>query len=250
MECLCTLLLVFFFYGFMGWLIEVICKLVELRRFVNRGFLTGPILPIYGVGGVLILVFLSKYKTDPVVLYFMSIIIAAILEYFTSYIMEKIFKNRWWDYSNWKFNINGRVCLETMIPFGFLALVMVYKVNPFVINMISLLNYKTMIIVTLILSVLTIIDIIVSFNIIITLKNVSNSVRNDSTEVITKKVRKILFSKPIYKRLFESFPNMQIFNKAAIIKTKLKREKARLKEEKKRLKYKGKIKKVQKQKKN
>ena len=233
MECFYKLLLIFFFYSFLGWFIECFCKLIELRRFVNRGFLTGPICPIYGVGGVLILVSLSKYQNDPVILYFMSIIIAACLEYFTSYIMEKIFKNRWWDYSNWKYNINGRICLETMIPFGFLSLLMIYVTNPLLLNLLSLFNYNILRITALSLLLLTIIDIIISFNIIITLENVSNSLRSDSTEVITKKVRKILHEKTIFhRRLIESFPNMQIFNKAAILKNKLKKDKYRLKQQK------------------
>ncbi|MCH5167076.1 MAG: putative ABC transporter permease [Erysipelotrichales bacterium] len=249
MEMFYKLLLIFFFYSFMGWLIESTCKLIELRRFVNRGFLTGPICPIYGVGGVIILLTLSKYNNDPVVLYFMSIVIAAILEYFTSFAMEKIFKNRWWDYSNWKFNINGRICLETMIPFGFLSLLMIYIVNPCLLNAISLMNYNIMRITAITLSLLTIIDIIISFNIIITLENVSNSLRTDSTEVITKKVRNILHSKTIlHRRLIESFPNMQIFNKSVVIKRKINKQKEKLKRQK--LKNKGKIKKVEKKKKN
>ena len=261
MEYICTLILLFFFYSFIGWIIEIIDIFIETKKLVNRGFLIGPVVPIYGIGGLIILLFLTKYKGDPIVLYFMSVIIAAVLEYTTSYVMEKIFKNRWWDYSHYKFNINGRICLEILALFGILALVGVYIINPFVLNAISLLSTKLLYILAISLTIILLVDIIVSFNIIITLKNVSNSVRGDSTEIITKKVRKILFSKSVFRRLFESFPNMKIFNKASILKDKIKRDKIKAKEEKVKIKKKklreterqrqtGKIKKVEKKKKN
>lgn len=263
MEYICTLILLFFFYSFMGWIIEIIDILIETKKLVNRGFLIGPVVPIYGVGGLIILLFLTKYKGDPIVLYFMSVIIAAVLEYTTSYVMEKVFKNRWWDYSHYKFNINGRICLEILALFGVLALAGVYIINPFVLKAISLLSTKLLYILAISSTIILIVDMIVSFNIIITLKNVSNSVRADSTEIITKKVRKILFGKSVFRRLFESFPNMKIFNKASILKDKLRRDKAKVKQEKiklkkekirekeeERLRKKGKIKKVEKKKKN
>ncbi len=155
--------------------------------------------------------------------------------------MEKIFKNRWWDYSKFKYNINGRICLETMIPFGFLALFMMYVLNPFFFNLITKIDPIVLKYVSITLLVFTIIDIILSFNIIITLKNVSNSIRCDSTEVITKKVKEILFNKTIFhKRLIKSFPDMKVFNKTIILKNKVKKDKEKLKNEKKKNKVKRK----------
>lgn len=234
MEQVYKIILMFFFYSFGGWVIEVVYTRVTTGKLINRGFLTGPLCPIWGVGGTLVPILLSKYKEDILILFFMSIIIAGTLEYFTSFIMEKIFKNRWWDYSEMKFNINGRVCLETMMPFGLIALLAVYIINPFILGLISKLSMNVLAITSTILSILTIIDTIVSFNIIITLKQVSSTIKTDSTEVITKKVREILLSKtPLHRRLVESFPDMKIFNKAAILKNKLKKTKKKLKLEKK-----------------
>lgn len=245
MEYIYQLILIFFLYSFGGWVVEVLFALLfEKHKFVNRGFLTGPICPIYGFGSILVIIFLTKYLNSPVVLYFMSIVIASILEYTTSYIMEKVFKNRWWDYTKYKYNINGRICLETMIPFGFLALFMMYILNPFIFNIIKSLDPNIIEYLSIILSVLTIIDIILSFNIIITLKNISNSIRCDSTEVITKRVKEILFSKTVlHRRLIQSFPDMKVFNRTSILKNKLEEDKHKLKEEKKKNKIKGKRKK-------
>ncbi len=216
---------------------EVCLTLFQERKFINRGFLIGPMCPIYGFGCVLILLLLNKYHGEPVTLFFMAIILCSILEYTTSYLMEKIFKNRWWDYTNFKYNINGRICLETMIPFGFLALIMYYGINPFLIKTFSLIPMNILKYVVLFMLSLTFLDIICSFNVILNLKNISNSLRCDSTEVITKKVKETLMSKNfLYRRLVKSFPDMQVFNKMSILKERLIRDKNKIKQEKDRIK--------------
>ena len=88
---------------------EVIGKLIEKRKFVNRGFLIGPYCPIYGHGAILITILLQKYIDDPIALFIMGVVVCSILEYLTSYFMEKIFHARWWDYSRYKFNINDSI---------------------------------------------------------------------------------------------------------------------------------------------
>ena len=118
--------LFFIIYSFLGWLLEVTVKLVEDQRFINRGFLIGPVCPIYGFGALLLQLLLNKYINDPWTLFIMIILTCSVLEYSTSYILEKLFHTRWWDYSRKKFNINGRICLETMIPFGIFGLIIMY----------------------------------------------------------------------------------------------------------------------------
>lgn len=236
MKELCILILLFYSYSFLGWLMEVCVSIVERHRLVNRGFLIGPICPIYGFGGVLVLLLLNKYAKDPLIFFLMSIIICSILEYFTSYIMEKIFKNRWWDYSNKKFNINGRICLECAIPFGIIAVVVFYGLNPLLISLFNKLPVMAIKITALSLLGLTFIDLIFSFNVILTLKNISNNIKCDSTEAITKKVREILNSKTIlHRRLVDSFPKMQVKNRMAILKERISKDKEELKLEKEKL---------------
>ena len=133
-------ILSFFLFSFLGWLVEIIYCLLLDHKFTNRGFLIGPYCPIYGCGCLLLIIFLHGSLKDPISLFLKSIVICAILEYFTSYIMEKIFKMRWWDYSNRKFNINGRICLETIIPFGLLGCLVMYVLNPFSMYIFSLIN--------------------------------------------------------------------------------------------------------------
>ena len=131
MEQLANVFILFIIYSFIGWLIEVVYTYLHYHKLSNRGFLIGPICPIYGIGGLLLIVLLSKYINDPISIFLMSIVLFAILEYLVSFLMEKIFHARWWNYSDRKFNINGRVCLETIIPFGVLGLITMYFIHPF-----------------------------------------------------------------------------------------------------------------------
>ncbi len=122
------LVICFIIFSFIGWAWEVILYLVRDHKFVNRGFMIGPICPIYGVGGILIITLLSRYKNDPVTLFIMAILICSIVEYYISYIAEKLFHIRWWDYSKVPFNINGRISLITSLFFGILGSFGIYVV--------------------------------------------------------------------------------------------------------------------------
>ena len=190
---------------------EVGCKLVELKKFINRGFLIGPYCPIYGWGCILIILLLNKYTDDPLVLFIMAIVICSILEYFTSYFMEKLFKARWWDYSRRKFNINGRICLETMIPFGLLGCLIMYFVNPFFVSIYSKIPSNILIIISFVLFTIFLTDNIISYTIMFKMKIPKIKISKDNTEEITEYVRSILAKRSfLYKRLMKAYPNMKI----------------------------------------
>ena len=104
----------------------------------------GPWCPIYGFGAVFISLLLSRHAEDPLAVFGLAILICGILEYSTSYMMEKIFHARWWDYSTKKFNLNGRVCADTLLPFGLLGLLLVYAITPVMFSCFDLLS-ETMI---------------------------------------------------------------------------------------------------------
>lgn len=205
-----TYFLLFMIYSFIGWIIEIIDIYIYQKKIINRGFLIGPYCPIYGFGSIAMILFLKKYLNDAFVLFLMAVLICSILEYTTSYLMEKIFKARWWDYSKNKFNINGRICLETMIPFGIGGVIIMYVVNPFLVNLLSLIPSVVLNVVAIILLIIFIADNIISFNIILNFKRVAKNIKQDSTEEITKMVRNVLATKSIFtKRLVNAFPNVQ-----------------------------------------
>lgn len=167
----------------------------------------GPYLPIYGCGGILITLFLKRYLNDPLALFIFGMLICTILEYFTSFIMEKLFNARWWDYSNKKFNINGRVCLDTMIPFGLLGLLIMYVLNPFFLNIYSKINPIVLSVIFTALSVMFVIDCIISIIALIHVRNDGQLHDKDNTEEMSNKVKKLL-SKWNFKekRLVNAFP--------------------------------------------
>ena len=205
----CFYFMLFIIYSFIGWSIEVVGKLIEKHKFINRGFLVGPICPIYGWGCIAIILLLSKYKGSPMVLFLMAIIICSILEYFTSYFMEKLFHVRWWDYTRRKYNINGRICAETMIPFGLLGCLVVYIVNPIFAGLLNRIPVNTLNILAIIIFTLYIIDNVVSLSVMFGFKGTLKTVEKDGTEEITKKVREVLLKRNfLYKRLVNAFPNI------------------------------------------
>lgn len=207
---LSLLVVLFITYSIIGWVIEEIDILILQKKVVNRGFLIGPYCPIYGFGSLFIILFLNKYLDDPIVLFFMTMISCGILEYLTSFIMEKIFKTRWWDYSDEKFNINGRICLETLVLFGIGGLVISYLAQPFIMSILTLIPANILNIIAIILSIIFIIDNIVSFKIILNFKLVATNIRKDYTEEITAKVREVLKKKSIFSnRLVKAFPNFK-----------------------------------------
>lgn len=206
MKHLSIVFLLFIIYAFLGWCMEVVVALHDEKKLINRGFLIGPICPIYGVGVVLLQILLKRYLDDPLVLFVMAVVVCSFLEYFTGYIMEKLFKARWWDYSHKKFNINGRICLDNLIAFGILALIVMYVTNPFFISLLNKVNVVVLNIFAIILFVLLMVDLGVSFKIINGFKHVTRSIKKDNTEEITKRVREMLLNRGgLYGRLVSAF---------------------------------------------
>ena len=203
--------LLFMIYSVIGWCMEVTCKLIQYKRFINRGFLIGPYCPIYGYGAILITILLRKYIYDPWVLFVMAILVCGTLEYLTSFFMEKIFKARWWDYSQRKFNLNGRVCFGTIIPFGILGLFIMYVSNPFLLEKLELIPEVWLNWIFGILFTIYIVDNIVSTFIIRYVKKAELiAVKDlDNTEEMTTKVKEILENKSVlHRRLVKAYPTL------------------------------------------
>ena len=127
----------FVLYSFLGWVCETIYCSIDDKKFVNRGFLNGPFCPIYGTGALLVIDIFMKYKDDLVVLFILSVVITSIVEYITSYLLEKIFNLQLWDYSTYSFNLNGRVCLKNSLMFGILSILAVEVIHPAVEGFLS-----------------------------------------------------------------------------------------------------------------
>lgn len=209
--------LVFFIYATLGWMIEMISTFIYTHHVTNRGFLIGPYCPVYGTAAILMIVFLGKYENDLVIIFCMSFLLSSILEYLTSYIMEKIFHARWWDYSHRTFNVNGRICLLNCFYFGILGILLLAYVHPFIRASLLYLennNKPYFYIIGTFCFTVFIIDFITTFKITCSLKKNLQSLRKDSTEEISKKVKEKLASgSKSIQRLFKAFPNLKPLNK-------------------------------------
>lgn len=209
-----TYYLLLMIYAVCGWFIEVTGKYFQYHRFINRGFLIGPYCPIYGWGAVAITILLKRYTYNPILLFIMSMVICSILEYATSYFMEKFFNARWWDYSQKKFNLNGRICLDTMIPFGLLGVFISYLSNPFFLSVLSKLNDTTLLIISSVTFIIYKIDNVVSAIVLFKVKGYNKKLAKDNTEELTKLVKEFLMQKSfLYRRLQKAYPNVKYLSK-------------------------------------
>ncbi len=214
------LFLIFFLYSMIGYFCETTyCSIKTKKIVVNRGFCLGPYCPIYGVGAVLMILLLTKYMDDPITLFLMGAFICSFVEYITSYILERIFKARWWDYSDKPFNIEGRICLENAILFGLGGVLVIYFVNPFLSFFLSHLSPFILNCISLICFILFLIDIILTVLTLSHLKIAQEKFnRKDATDEITKLIRlEIVKNKNLVWRLLRAFPNVGMENKKSTL---------------------------------
>ena len=157
-----SLILLFFTFSFIGWIWEVTLHLVSDGVFVNRGTMFGPWLPIYGTGGILILVLLKPFRKSPWLLFITAFILCGIVEYFTGWYLETFKHMKWWDYSGYIFNIDGRVCLEGLIIFGLGGCAFTYCLAPLIDNLYKNINPNLKSTICLILILLFAVDMVYS----------------------------------------------------------------------------------------
>lgn len=160
-------ILYFFVYGFLGWCTEVIFAAFKQHRFVNRGFLNGPICPIYGVGVTLVIACLEAFQSNLLLLYISSVILVTVLEGVTGWAMDKLFHNKWWDYSKLPFNIGGYVCLLFSLIWGVACVFIVYFVHPLIHHVLSLIPHTAGIALIAILGIALLSDMIVTTSAIV-----------------------------------------------------------------------------------
>ena len=142
----------FYFYCFCGWCFESAYVSIRTRKLTNRGFMRGPFLPLYGSGGLMMLIVSAPFRDNIVLTYVAGVIGATVLEYVTGVVMECLFKVRYWDYSKRKFNFQGQICLRSSLAWGFLTIAMTQLVHEPVEKMVLSIPHSILTIVTVILS--------------------------------------------------------------------------------------------------
>ena len=175
----------FFIYSFLGWLMETCYVAIVDKKLVNRGFVNGPVCTIYGFGALSVYFILKPFENNILILFIMGIIVTSILEYFTAWIMEIIFRTTWWDYSNYSFNIKGRICLLNSIIWGFLTVALFLFIQPFVNSIVSLYSVSTGKILGVIAIILYLVDYGTTSYYAMDLKVIINSMSDAMDELVS-----------------------------------------------------------------
>ena len=220
-ESLINLILLFFAYAFLGWCIEVTLKYFQFHRFINRGFLTGPWLPIYGSGAVLITAVikgLAPLEFSVGTTFAVSFLLCGFLEYMTSYVLEKRFHARWWDYSSKPMNLHGRVWIGNLVLFGLGGVVIVDLINPLLLRLSEHMSFPLREIMAFSLSAVFVADYVMSHFVLKLVKTSVELSEADDTEAISKEVRMLLSNRSVfYRRFAEAYPEV-IFKTERIAK--------------------------------
>lgn len=186
-------LFLFYIYCFIGWIWESCFVSLEKHKWINRGFLKGPFLPIYGSGAVVVLFSTLKVQKNLILVFIIGMISATVLEYITGVMMEKLFHVRYWDYSEKAFNINGHICLTSTLAWGVFSILLVKFINPPIVNLIKNIYEEILEIVSYIITICITIDMVQSFNEAMDLKNILIKIteRNETVNIIKKRLEVI-----------------------------------------------------------
>ena len=190
----------FIIYSFVGWVLESVYKSVGQRKLVNSGFLIGPVCPIYGTGAILMILTLSSLKNNPILLFISAFFILSILEYIVGFLLEKIFKTKYWDYSNLKFNIKGRVCLKNSIYWGLLGVIFICFINPVVETHIKYIAMPILVYSEMLIGIWMAVDIVISVNEITSFETITNKI-NELSETIKEKIEDENYMENVIKKL-------------------------------------------------
>ena len=211
-ENLINLILLFFAYAFIGWCIEVTLKFFQFHRFINRGFLTGPWLPIYGSGAALITVVvngLAPLESSIGTVFVISFIICGFVEYMTSLVLEKRFHARWWDYSQKPMNLHGRIWIGNLILFGLGGVLIVELLNPLLFRLFWQMSYRLREILAIVLLCVFVADYVMSHFVLKLVKTGVESSEADDTEAIQKEIHFLLRDRSFFHRRFaEAYPEV------------------------------------------
>lgn len=229
MRYMFEIFLYLYIYSFLGWACESIYCSIGNKKIINRGFLNGPMCPIYGLGALAIIYLLRDYEDKVILLFIYGLIITSTLEYIGGYLLEKIFHTRWWDYSKRILNIKGRVCLKNSILFGILCVILMKIIHPTISKIVDNIPILLLIIIVLSITSIFIVDLIFTINAINKLNNKLKGLDDVIMELskIPGKLQEDLYSQKIHsikeksilqRRIFNAFPNMKHNNRQEQLK--------------------------------
>ena len=222
------ILLYFFVYGFLGWCTEVGFAAFKTHHFVNRGFLNGPICPIYGVGVTAVITVLTPYKSDIIVLYILSVVLVTVLEGVTGWAMDKIFHNKWWDYSDQPLNIGGYVCVLFSLIWGVFCVLIVKVIHPLIYKVLTMIPFVLGIIVMACLAVGLLADLYVTASAILKMNRKLETMEKIAAELkdLSNKVGENIYENVMEGMEFQEEKKEQLGNVREELKERLEEPKA------------------------
>ncbi len=219
----------FTIYAFLGYICEVVYVAIITKKITNRGYLFGPIVPIYGYGAIIVIALLWNLRDNPFLVILLGGLLTSGLEYLTSFFMELIFHMRWWDYSDKFMNLNGRICLRNSLMFIGLVVLVIYLLHPNIFNLVSLIMENKALYLTLFIIIFSIqvVDTIIS-----TIKHVKLSViikkleklyanAKDITIENVNKAKEYIINTKVYKKLSNiniHYPSFKLRSKIGELK--------------------------------
>ena len=186
MRTLLEVSLYFFIYAFLGWVCESIYCSIGNNKIINRGFLNGPICPVYGFGALIVIFFLDNHQDSIIEIFMYGLILTSILEYTTGYLLETIFNTTWWDYSDEKYNLKGRVCIKNSILFGLMSVILMEVIHKIILNLVA--SIPLLLIIFLVASSIVLLVIDLSFT-VISMNKLNTKLK--SLECIIKELKNI-----------------------------------------------------------
>lgn len=184
-------MLFFYIYCFFGWIIESTYVSVCTGNWVNRGFMRGPVIPIYGTGAVIVLFAVIPFRTSPILVFIVGTVAASILEFVTGFVMERIYKVRYWDYSDKPFNLCGYICLFNSLCWGVLSILLIYLVHSWIEKGVLFLNDMVLLSIDSGISSLFIVDLFNSSTTAVELKRMlanSQKLKDDLMNIHNKMI--------------------------------------------------------------
>ena len=211
-------------YSIIGWVYESTICSIGHRKLINRGFLNGPYCPIYGTGAVLVLLVLGRIQ-NPVLLFFAGALVTCSLEYLTSWLMEKLFHARWWDYSRKPMNLNGRIWIGNLILFGLASVVIVLWIDPIYFRIIAKCPPFWLHFAAVAITVLLATDLVASHVLMDVVRKEIDAQEGDNTEEISQHVHELLRDRNLFiRRIHQAYPELQARPRAMVERVKAARK--------------------------
>lgn len=222
----------FFVYGFLGWCTEVAYAAVKQGKFVNRGFLNGPICPVYGIGVGVVVQFLTPVENNLVLLYISSTILVTVIEGITGFLLEKIFHNKWWDYSDQPLNIGGYVCVLFSLIWGVFCVLIVKVIHPLIYKVLTMIPFVLGIIVMACLAVGLLADLYVTASAILKMNRKLETMEKIAAELkdLSNKVGENIYENVMEGMEFQEEKKEKLGNVREELKERLEAPKARVEE--------------------